>query len=119
MSKIKPTQGPWSFGFPRARPGVIRGDIRVQSSSGEYVATIRRGVTPHISDEQHEANARMIAAAPDMRSVSARLCQWDIDFPVNCHDGYAGLKELNRIVADARAAIAKVEGSSDCELEFR
>ena len=36
-----------------------------------------------------------------------RLVQWDLDYPVNCYDGYAGLKALNQIIADAKTAIAK------------
>lgn len=31
-----------------------------------------------------------------------QLSVWDRRYPVNCHDGYAGLRELNEIIADAR-----------------
>lgn len=41
-----------------------------------------------------------------------RLIKWDSEFPVNSHNGYAGLKELDRIIADGRALI----GASDDDL---
>lgn len=58
-----------------------------------------------------EHDARLIAASPEMGGIIKRLIQWDIDYPVNCHNGYAGLKELNRIIADGKAVLAKLEGS--------
>lgn len=48
-------------------------------------------------------DADLIVAAPSMRSLLLRLIKWDTDFPVNSHNGYAGLKELNKIIADAKA----------------
>lgn len=37
--------------------------------------------------------------------ILARLSKWDKDYPVNCWNGYAGLKELDKIVADARGLL--------------
>lgn len=37
--------------------------------------------------------------------LAQRLIKWDTDFPVNCHDGYAGLQELNKIIADAKTLL--------------
>ena len=45
-------------------------------------------------------------SAPALLTIAQRLVKWDKDFPVNCHNGYAGLKELDAIIADARVAIA-------------
>lgn len=38
--------------------------------------------------------------------MAERLVQWDKDYPVNCHNGYAGLKELELIIADAAAILS-------------
>lgn len=43
----------------------------------------------------------------EMKTLLRRLVQWDLDYPVNCYDGYAGLKALNQIIADAKTVIAK------------
>ncbi|WP_173995097.1 hypothetical protein [Agrobacterium tumefaciens] len=40
--------------------------------------------------------------------ISQRLIKWDTDFPVNCWNGYAGLKELDKIIADAKVAVHRV-----------
>ncbi|MBZ9600687.1 hypothetical protein [Phyllobacterium chamaecytisi] len=39
----------------------------------------------------------------------SRLVKWDKDFPVNSYNGYAGLKELDKIIADARALLKDEE----------
>lgn len=41
----------------------------------------------------------------ELAKIAQRLIKWDTDFPVNCHNGYAGLQELNRIIADAKVAL--------------
>lgn len=43
----------------------------------------------------------------EMFQIAQRLIKWDTDFPVNCWNGYAGLKELDRIIADAKVALTK------------
>ncbi|NEJ10823.1 hypothetical protein GR238_36475 [Rhizobium leguminosarum] len=43
----------------------------------------------------------------DIAQIAQRLIKWDTDFPVNCWNGYAGLKELDRIIADAKVALTK------------
>ncbi|MGH8417980.1 MAG: hypothetical protein ACRER8_11970 [Pseudomonas sp.] len=58
-------------------------------------------------DIENEANMQLAATAPELLEVTRRLVQWDLDYPVNCHNGYAGLEALNKIIADAKAAIAK------------
>lgn len=56
---------------------------------------------------QNPEDAALVSASPELLTIAQRLVQWDLDYPVNCHDGYAGLESLNRIIADAKAAIAK------------
>ncbi|WP_313613452.1 hypothetical protein [Agrobacterium sp.] len=41
-----------------------------------------------------------------LSDVVARLIKWDTDFPVNCHNGYAGLKELDNIIASGKVALS-------------
>lgn len=43
--------------------------------------------------------------------ISQRLIKWDTDFPVNSHNGYAGLKELDAIIADAKVAVHEAGAS--------
>ncbi|ASY56452.1 hypothetical protein [Sinorhizobium sp. CCBAU 05631] len=43
----------------------------------------------------------------ELFQIAQRLIKWDTDFPVNCHNGYVGLKELDRIIADAKVALTK------------
>lgn len=40
------------------------------------------------------------------KALIERLIKWDSDFPVDSHNGYAGLKELDRIIADGKALTA-------------
>jgi hypothetical protein len=56
---------------------------------------------------QNPEDAALVAASPELLVIAQRLVQWDLDYPVNCHNGYAGLEALNKIIADAKGAIAK------------
>jgi hypothetical protein len=60
---------------------------------------------------QNPEDAALVSASPELLLISRRLVQWDLDYPVNCYDGYAGLRALNEIIADAKAAIAKTTKS--------
>lgn len=68
------------------------GDEAIQFQDASYAVGRQRGA--------QEANGALL-------SVTQRLVQWDLDYPVNCHNGYAGLEALNKIIADAKAAIAQ------------
>ncbi|MCX2696363.1 hypothetical protein [Ochrobactrum chromiisoli] len=52
----------------------------------------------------------------DLAGIATRLIKWDKDFPVNCHNGYAGLKELDRIIADAKTALYGIQNPDREEL---
>ena len=52
-------------------------------------------------------------AAPQLLAIALRLIKWDKDFPVNCHNGYAGLKELDAIIADAAKATGRLPGGAE------
>jgi hypothetical protein len=55
-------------------------------------------------EETGQANARLIAASPDMWLVCERLRQWWMEH------GIEENKELDAVVDLARSALAKVEG---------
>ncbi|HCJ70861.1 hypothetical protein [Agrobacterium pusense] len=57
------------------------------------VATYRRGY-----EEGRQKSEKLL-------DICQRLIKWDTDFPVNCQNGYAGLKELDKIIADAKVAV--------------
>ena len=51
----------------------------------------------------------LTAKSTALSGVVARLIKWETDFPVNCHNGYAGLKELDNIIASGKAALGLPE----------
>ena len=48
----------------------------------------------------------------ELLGLAERLVQWDLDYPVNCYNGYAGLQALNEIIRDNKAAITKAKGGA-------
>ncbi|MFQ2035205.1 hypothetical protein ACK35Y_20045 [Aeromonas veronii] len=46
----------------------------------------------------------------ELLSLAERLVRWDIDHPVDCDNGYAGLKALDELIRDNKAAIVKIKG---------
>ena len=60
--------------------------------------------------EEAEANARLIAAAPDLLEVARKLAAWDKKWPKWSDSNGTSEKELNAICEDAHAAIAKATG---------
>lgn len=61
-------------------------------------------------EADRKAQRRIEGCGPELLTIAERLSKWDTDYPVNCHNGYAGLKELDAIIADARALIVKAKG---------
>lgn len=114
MSNSEHTPGPWAAVIDIiGSPCVLT--HRDDESAADWIpgnsgACIVTGVGDHTEQRTRGnewANAVLIAASPDLLAIAKRLTQWDIDYPVNCYDGYAGLKALNEIIADAKAVIAK------------
>ena len=58
----------------------------------------------HATDEHDQSAPTPRASQPPAAAgvLLRRLIKWDIDFPPNCWNGYAGLKELDAIIADAK-----------------
>jgi hypothetical protein len=105
MSENKHTEGPWTVGCSM--------DERTSLTRGEYV------VFPLPEDDEIEANARLIAAAPDLLAL-ARVAADNADLVTEllCTPGAATMAELVSLVTSlgrrAREAIANAtEGESD------
>lgn len=54
--------------------------------------------------------ADLQAQVDELLAITERLVQWDIEYPVNCDNGYAGLKALDDIILDSKIAIKKITG---------
>ena len=98
MSAAKHTPGPWSEAR-RSHCTVL--NALFINGGGDRVARV---VVPHTASniEEYEANARLIAAAPDLLDALIRLRHWAEAGQVN----YTG----DHPVALARTAIAKATG---------
>lgn len=88
----KHTPGPWEL-----LPGVAEHEIK--SQDGDYIAYVVGHSWGAISSEQGDANARLIAAAPDLLEELRAIERFNTPLP-------CGLLE------QARAAIAKAEGAA-------
>ena len=94
MEKEKHTPGPWKSDKFCVWGGT-HGDT--------YVAATQTG----IGEYEQRANARLIAASPTMYEALKALVDWDTQ-----HDGIYSQHNpaVGRLVAQAKAAFAKVEG---------
>lgn len=91
------TPGPWKVG----NRGIIEAEPR-EGSLSEAVGAVAFVYGPF--EKVGQANARLVAASPDMWLVCERLRQWWLEH------GVEGNKELDAIADLARSALAKVEG---------
>lgn len=88
------TPGPWNF---RRDTGYIHD----HDGDGRIVATATYGFR---SNEENEANSRLISAAPELLAALKRL------FATINHPGIPGAE--GSVIEVARAAIAKAQGHS-------
>ena len=110
MSGVKHTPGPWfeQTGFSD--------DVEITAESRESMVAICSmdlGFTGHIGVEQ-EANARLIAAAPDHHAVALELdrLMLVIDSAVRFADP-AFKDEVQTLLRANKAAIARARGEQD------
>ncbi len=90
------TPGPWAY---RMDSRNIGGPC---DNSGRYVTIGSISESLFISDEEHEANTRLIAAAPDLLAALEGLLR----------DNYLADPINNERMREARAAITKARGQS-------
>lgn len=92
----KHTPGPWYTAV------TVGNDIAILGQTAGNVCVIRI-IYPHRSEQEQIANARLIAAAPDLLAV--------LQLALKEHDEYeAGQRIYDAWVEPARAAIAKAMG---------
>lgn len=115
------TPGPWECGT-----GDYSGGVYCDNEFGSRVAIVygKGQDWPVFSREEEEANARLIAAAPDF-SEAAKRARRDLaaikKFAEWCHDSPAslaghineGLPSITASIAALDAAIAKAEGRAE------
>lgn len=108
--QAKHTAGPWTH-QTRVGEGEGLGWIGEEREDGIAVADLRphgsdtpkdkRKPVRRVYDERDIANARLIAAAPELLAALEELLQWQF---------FAGGEHENQAVRTARAAIAKARG---------
>jgi len=102
------TPGPWKVARKR---GPLHGigatdPLAIKDSTGEYVATLGGG-SVHFANA--DANAHLIAAAPDLLAALKECVPWLESMPLPADDQHLrdmAAKTLN----DVQAAIEKAEG---------
>jgi hypothetical protein len=95
----KHTPGPWRVVQAAALPsGKLRNEFSIVGISGTIA------MTPHPRNDDNEANARLIAAAPSLLDTLQMLADASNDSPVLMADVVGKI---------ARAAIAKATGSAE------
>jgi len=100
---MKPTPGPWRI------TGTMTKYIEASLGNGWVQEVASVGPTDHDNGygQQHEANARLIAAAPDLLEALQRINEACAQIPEGL-EGY--LEQLSDAISDARKAIAKATG---------
>jgi hypothetical protein len=91
--------GPWiDAGLSGANPVITGGPLRLIKCAGVVVAFL----PAWLDDEKEEAkaNARLIAAAPDLLEALQLIVQWD----------ESGFAQTDEQMSKARAAISKATG---------
>lgn len=98
----KPTPGPWHVLEVACGPTWVMGP----TPNSVYVARMGHGSLPNRPEEL--ADARLIAAAPELYAVCGRLTSYGL---MHCPDPDPAAKTgLQGLINEARAILAKVEG---------
>lgn len=99
MSEVKHTKGPWHVGG--------KASVIIYSPDGHAVANAEVYHTHFGGVAETQANARLIAAAPEILK-SLKLI---VDFGGDCYDIDSG-KLKGDLIDQARAALAKAKGET-------
>lgn len=105
------TPGPWTVGD---KPGVWVGPVITANSGKKGIAFVvgqtdsgwLGGYETSVGEDRTNANARLLAAAPDLLVGLKRLVQYSDEYPTG---GY----HMNDVIRQCRAVIAQVEGRVD------
>lgn len=101
----KHTHGPW-MAIPTST-----GAISINVAPGVPIATVG-GAGWHLGEETARANALLISAAPDLLEAHDPDTLEAIADEIECFKHSARSASLRRIARQARAAIAKAEGTT-------
>jgi hypothetical protein len=101
LKPVEITPGPWSVTEIFCNNACNRLVIKRKTWGGEVVADL--GEAP----DANRANARLIAAAPDLLAVLRRLDKWAEQ------DKTGAARDVQGIITEARQAIAKAEGRAE------
>jgi hypothetical protein len=108
------TPGPWHYEWD------ADGDHAIFAGSGVPLIAVTNGYLGDLDREQDEANARLIAAAPELLEIVRKVAEWkDCDEDnANCSDNsgpYCAEHGDNflhtKLIAAARKVLAAAEGS--------
>ncbi len=89
MIDTKHTPGPWT----------MFGQYSVMDHTGLYIKLVGGGEQPPFQPEEQEANARLIAAAPELLEVLETIERVDVKLPFG-------------LLGQVRAVIAKAKGGA-------
>jgi len=105
--KTQHTPGPWNLNCLET----VRHTIHAHRG---HVATVARGTMNEVAPDEIEANARLIAAAPDLLEKLAALADYldEVDVQNSLACGPAGLERAAALQFIARHAIAKATGGT-------
>ena len=96
------TKGPWTVDVENGIPGIFADDGVVVCYTGEVA-----GIGKHFQRDNCEADARLIAAAPDLLEALSHLVDvMTVELSGNRRS------DAHTRIAKARAAIAKAKGES-------
>lgn len=112
MTEAKHTPGPWHYDWTQKVNGVIQsyavGPARRPLDEIDHIDTI---VEVDNDTNNAEANARLIAAAPELLEALEQSLDWTVDF---IESGDAGFWDVDKDenVIRMRSAIAKAKGET-------
>ena len=107
--EAKHTPGPWQLHREKETFQGAPRDAEIRGAGGRYVV-VRLGKINH---DQQDANARLIAAAPDLLAACEALERWSRDNGGGAYlEGLKWTKDIQDAVCDARAAIAAAKGGA-------
>ncbi len=103
------TPGPWAQSHRKTRDGMY--STEVYDAKGETIATLAWHVVPTENGyaTDREANARLIASAPDMAEALREICKGSIDVS---HTAIIIGPDALAALTRARATLAKAGGHS-------